>query len=248
MIYKGFASVYDHLMLDTPYKAWYDILKKTLNEHEFNGKTFLDLACGTGEMTARLAKDGYKAMGVDLSGEMLEIAQNKAYEQNLKVQYIKQDMTSLELFHTYDAVISFCDGFNYITDKEALSKTFKLVHHYLNKEGLFIFDMSSPYKLQHVLGQNVFTETSDEVVYIWENYYDDSTKLLEFDLTIMQEDQGLYRRSDEVHIQRAYDENEIKEMLETSGFEVLEILDTNTGQKIETTTERLLFIGRKINE
>lgn len=245
MIYKGFASVYDHLMLETPYDVWYDILKKTLKENEFKGKTILDLACGTGEMTSRLAKDGFRAMGVDLSGEMLEIAQNKAYTQNLKVQYIKQDMTALELFHTYDAVISFCDGFNYIVEKESLQKTFKLVHEYLNDHGLFIFDMSSAYKLKHVLGQNVFTETSEEVIYIWENYYNEATKLLEFDLTILQEHQGLYKRSDEVHIQRAYEINEIEVMLETAGFELLSLLDTNTGVDVVATTERLLFVGRK---
>jgi SAM-dependent methyltransferase len=199
-------------------------------------------------MTNRLSKDGYKVLGTDLSEDMLDIAQNKAYDKNLKVRYVQQDMTDIELFQTYDAIVSFCDGFNYLIEEEDFDKAIKNCYDYLNDDGLLIFDMSSDYKLKHVLGDNVFTETSEEVSFIWENYYDAETKILEFDLALFIKENNMYARTDEVHKQRAYTIDEIKTSLDRNGIELLTIKDTNTNEKITEKSERWLFIGRKINE
>jgi len=245
MIYEGFASVYDQLMTNTPYDAWYALLKDKINKYKLPGKLIVDLACGTGGMTNRLAKDAYQCLGLDLSEEMLLIAQEKAYNSNLKVQYIQQDMSQMELFKKYDAFISFCDGFNYITDGETLKSIFLKIHDYLKADGLLIFDVSSDYKLQHVLGGQVFTETSKEASYIWENYFDEKTQLLEFDLTLFSKEGQYYKRYDEVHMQRAYSITQLKTYMIEAGFELLEVVDTNTGGPVTDTSERWCFIGRK---
>lgn len=246
MIYKGFASAYDYLMQDTPYDEWYEHLKDLLKD--LKGKEILDLACGTGEMTNRLAKDGYKVLGVDLSPEMLEMAQEKAYSKNLKVHYVQQDMTTLELFHKYDAIISYCDGFNYIQSEDHLKNVFSKVYDYLKPEGLFIFDISSYYKLSEVLGENVIAETGEDIAFIWENYFDPQTELLEFDLTIFESRGDLYERIEEVHVQKAYRLDTVKNLMADSGFKIMTMLDTDTRQAINETSERWLFVGRKIDE
>lgn len=245
MIYKGFASVYDYLMSDTPYDQWYVNLKEILQSYGHTGKDVLDLACGTGEMSNRLAKDGYKVLGVDLSPEMLETAQQKAYENNLKVHYIHQDMTCLELFHTYDLIVSYCDGFNYIRTEDALEQVFQRVHQYLKPGGLFVFDMSSYYKLSQVLGENVIAETSEDVAFIWENYFDEQTHLLEFDLTIFEREDNHYKRTEEVHVQKAYTQDQIMKLLHQTGFELLEMRDTDMNKDIEAESQRWLFVGRR---
>lgn len=247
MIYDGFASVYDHLMVDTPYDEWYEFLLKVYKKYNLKGKDILDLACGTGAMSLRLSKSGYKVLGVDLSQTMLEIAQKNAYKDHVKARFIQQDMLNLELFHAYDSIISYCDGFNYILNEEDLEKIFKKVYHYLKDDGLFVFDISSDYKLSQVLANNVFTE-SDEAPYIWENYYDPEEKILEFDLTLFVAEGDHYKRYDEVHRQRAYTVNQVVDLMQKSGLQALEILDTNTNTKVNDTSERWLFIGRKINE
>lgn len=247
-MYKGFANAYDALMHNTPYDAWFDHLMAIFKKMNFKGKDILDLACGTGEMTMRLSKKGYKALGVDLSQEMLEVAQEKAYNNNLKVHYIQQDMTELDLFHPYDAVISYCDGFNYITEDNQLESVFEHVHSYLKNDGLFIFDISSYYKLSTVLGDAVIAESNEDISFIWENYFDPEEDILEFDLTLFQKHGQYYQKFEETHIQRAYQVESIVSMLKHTGFEILEILDTDTRQAIDGKSERWLFVGRKINE
>ncbi|MCH4889506.1 class I SAM-dependent methyltransferase [Acidaminobacter sp. JC074] len=248
MIYQGFARVYDQLMKDTPYDTWFENLQKIIKSYDIKGKEVLELACGTGAMTRKLYKAGYKVLGTDLSQEMLEIALETSYDQNLKIQFIQQDMTSLDLFHKYDMIVSFCDGFNYLIEDGQLDKALDSCRAYIKDQGYLIFDISSDYKLEHVLGQNVFTETSDEACYIWENYYDEKSKILEFDLTLFEKQGNMYQRHDEVHKQRAYTIDEIQTSMAKNGFECLEVIDTNTGEKVTPESERWLFIGRKINE
>lgn len=248
MIYQGFARVYDVLMMDTPYDHWFDCLLGHIERLNIKGKDVLELACGTGEMTRRLFKQGYKVLGTDLSESMLEIAQEKSFERRLKIQYIQQDMTHLDLFQTYDLIISYCDGFNYLTKADEFEQALQSAYDNLNEEGYLIFDMSSFYKLSHVLGQHTFTETSEAVSYIWENYYDEQTALLEFDLTLFEKVGQTYIRHDESHCQKAYTLDEVKNMMIRVGFDIESVLDTHTNDGVTSTSERWLFIGRKRNE
>ena len=248
MIYQGFARVYDQLMTDTPYDRWFEYLIEHLESLNIKGKDILELACGTGEMTRRLSKKGYKILGTDLSQEMLEVAQEKSFEQNLRIQYIQQNMTELELFQSYDVIISYCDGFNYLITEDDFSKALKSASGYLKEDGYLIFDVSSYYKISEVLGNNTFTETSEDVAFIWNNFYDDENCLLEFDLTLFEKSGNTYIRHDESHKQKAYRVDEIKHMMNIAGFDVVSVLDTNTNEEVKDHSERWLFIGRKRNE
>ena len=118
LIYKGFARMYDALMADAPYDIWAayidGVLKKHLKRANEAQPIVLDLACGTGNMTLRLAKMGYDMIGVDASEDMLAEAQRKAYEEGQSILFLAQDMQKLDLYGTVDAVASVCDGLNYI--------------------------------------------------------------------------------------------------------------------------------------
>lgn len=243
-MYKEFANIYDQFMDSKDYDTWYKRLKSSLDKYKFKGKTVLDLACGTGEMTERLASDGYKMMGLDLSSDMLEIAQNKSYEKRLRINYIQQNILDMEVFHPFDGMISFCDGFNYILSESELFKSFEKVSAYTKKDGFFIFDMSSDVKLKGLHNQTI-AETSEDAAFIWENFFDEDTSLLDFDLTVFKMENGVYKRFEECHQQRAYTRHKIKETLESTGFELLETLDTQTGLSVTEHSERWMFIGRK---
>src|SRR5690625_6611982 len=87
----------------------------------------LDVGCGTGQVTWRLAERGYQMTGVDLSEDMLTEADALATEKNLSIQWLKQDMTELSGLTDFDLVISYCDVVNYLTDTDKLKQAFQRI-------------------------------------------------------------------------------------------------------------------------
>src|SRR5699024_11721506 len=75
------------------------------------------LGCGTGELTIKLAKEGYQLLGVDYSIDMLTHADQKSRQENLDIQWIHQDLRELEGLDQLDVAVSFCDVMNYINYK-----------------------------------------------------------------------------------------------------------------------------------
>src|SRR5699024_1819314 len=87
-----------------------------IETHQLETKNIVDLGCGTGEIAIRLANSGFHITGVDVSSDMLTVAQSKAMQQGVHIPWIHQDMTNLEGFSNTDLFISYCDVMNYITN------------------------------------------------------------------------------------------------------------------------------------
>jgi SAM-dependent methyltransferase len=192
-----------------------------------------------------MAKRGYEMIGIDLSAEMLSCARQKALEAGTDILYLNQDMTEFELYGTVDAITCLMDSVNYVTYKSDLKRLFKLVNNYLNPGGLFVFDINSPYKIENILGTNVFCETGEEASYIWQNNFDKSSRLCRFDLTFFVREGELYRRFDEVHYERSYDREELKAMLYAAGLELTSIYGAFGFRKPSEKCERMFFVCRK---
>lgn len=114
-IYSGFAYVYDSFMDNIPYKSWHAYLHELLKDYNINSGIIVDLACGTGTITAMLASDGYDITGIDISSEMLAVARNKCSKDVLLLQ---QDIRELDLYGTAAAMVCVCDGMNYMLDEK----------------------------------------------------------------------------------------------------------------------------------
>ena len=150
--YGSFAYVYDIFMDNVEYEKWAEYLIGRLREYGIEDGIVLELGCGTGVMTELLAESGYDMIGVDNSEEMLGEAMEKRAESGYEILYLEQDMREFELYGTVRAVVSVCDCMNYITEEDDLLTVFKLVNNYLDPDGIFIFDMNTPYKYREMLG------------------------------------------------------------------------------------------------
>ena len=142
---------------------------------------------------------------------------------------------------------------NYILEKADLVKVFKLVNNYLDTNGIFIFDMNTVYKYENILGENVIAENRENMSFIWENYYDNEERINEYDLTVYLEDdedeKGRFLRFDEIHYQKGYTIEEIKEALEEAGMEFVAVYDAFSKNLPNEDSERLYFIaGEKYQE
>ena len=116
---------------------------------------------GTGTLTEILSERGYDMTGVDASPEMLSVARERCSENTL---LLCQNMCAFELYGTVGAVTCCLDSLNYLLEDGDLQKCFATVHNYLDPDGLFLFDMNTPYKFRNVYADNAYV-LEDELVY-----------------------------------------------------------------------------------
>ncbi len=245
--YEGFASVYDIFMDDVDYDMWLEYVKSIYKKEGLSPKLGLDLGCGTGNMTHRLAKEGIDMIGIDISDQMLAEAVKKAKADNLDILYLSQDMREFELYGTVDLIVSLCDSLNYITEEEDLLTVFKLVNNYLDPKGLFIFDINTEYKFKEILGDNTFSYTTENAAYTWENCYDEEERINEYYVNIFVKDNnsGKYDRFEEFHYERAYLIDEIKKLLNEAGLEFVACYDAFTFDSPKEDSSRVYFVARE---
>lgn len=255
--YESFARVYDELMDNVPYDEWCNYLLEILRKNNIQqGCTICELGCGTGSVTERLAENGYKLIGIDYSEDMLSIAMEKrAYriiendpdEDNDNIHYLHQDMRELDLGIEVDAVISICDSINYITAPEDLVTTFKKVKESLSDEGIFVFDFNTRYYYSETVGETTIAEDREDVSFIWDNYYDEEENVNELALTlfIRKDDSNLYEKFEELHLQRGYTFDEMKDIIEKSGMNLVAAYKAFSYDKPDDETDRIYFIVKK---
>lgn len=219
-MYTAFASVYDRLMAQVDYESWADHYIKLMRlcgvpEH---GKC-CECACGTGSITIRLAKAGYRMTGVDLSGEMLERAMIRARENGQTIPFVCRNMTDLALPGRVHAVLATCDGVNYLTRDGEMAAFFRAANAALRPGGALIFDISTPEKLRNVLGNGTLCCDEEDCAYIWRNHFNEIKKLVSMELSIFaRRADGTYDRIEEKQTQRAFDKAEITAALKAAGF------------------------------
>ena len=182
--YTSFAYVYDTFMDNVPYGEWARHIREKLCEHGVTDGIVLDLGCGTGTMTERLAGYGYDMIGVDNSEEMLELAMEKKTESGYDILYLLQDMRGFELYGTVRADVSVCDSVNYITEPDELEEVFRLVNNYLDPKGIFLFDFNTVHKYRDVIGDSTIAEDRGVCSFIWDNRYYEKEQINEYDLTL----------------------------------------------------------------
>jgi len=244
MAYGEFAKIYDELINeDINYDEMINKIIEVCKEHNIEFNNYLDIACGTGNVTIRLAKFFKEIYAVDLSEDMLREAYEKFKRDKIKGRIICQNMSELSLNKKFDLITSVLDSTNYITEEEDLISYFKGVKEHLNDNGLFIFDINSYYKLSEILGNNIYTYNEEEVFYTWENSFED--ELLSMFLTFFVKKGELYERFEEEHLERAYSEEFIEEALHKCGLKVISKYNGYTEEKVHEKSERIMYIVKK---
>lgn len=230
-----------------PYDEWTTYVEELMKKYyHIKPELILDLGCGTGNITERLASRGYDMIGVDNSFDMLSIAKDKAEKKKQDILYLLQDMREFELYGTVDCIVSICDSMNYILEEEDLLDVFRLANNYLDPGGIFIFDLNTKYKYEEVLGHHTFAETYEKSAYIWENYYYEDEGINEYNLTLfINGKDNTYERYSEIHHQRMYTQETIKGLIEEAGLMYVDCFDAFTYNEPTKQSERIYFIARE---
>lgn len=247
--YTGFAEVYDCFMDNIPYEEWAKYVIELLEENGvhtgLNNSSIVDLGCGTGTFTQMLSNYGFQMIGIDNSEDMLSIATNKMDNENKTnpIIYTLQDMRDFVVPEAVTAIVSVCDSLNYIIDKEELIEVFSCVKNALDENGVFIFDLKTIHFFQDILGESTIAENREDCAFIWDNYYYEEEAVNEYELAIfIQEENNLFRKYEEIHFQRGYTIDEVKECIEKVGLRLDNVYEAFSHTEPNETSERLYFV------
>ncbi len=139
--FESYSSVYDLLYQDKDYQAEAGFLEKIFDRYAASPPhTILDLGCGSGGHAFELIRRGYQVTGVDRSKQMLALANKKALQIGVSVEFLLADIRSLELERTFDAVTAMFAVMSYQTSNKDLVMALQAARRHLRPGGLFVFD------------------------------------------------------------------------------------------------------------
>lgn len=215
--YHALAVSYDRLTNDVDYEATVDFYYAILNKEGLHPRTAVDLACGTGSVTALLAKRGLRVTGVDMSEEMLTVAQQKAMELENMPRFVCQSLQELRLPRGVDLAVCALDSLDYITDPDDCAEAIRRIYKALNPGGIFVFDVNTPEKLRAMDGQ-VFLDEDDDVYCVWRGEFNDATNICSYGMDLFQRNGAVWERSFEEHCEYAYTQEQLVGYLKAAGF------------------------------
>ena len=242
--YHELARSYDRLTNDVDYEATVDFYYEILNKEGLNPRTAVDLACGTGSVTAILARKGLRVIGVDMSEEMLTVAQQKASELENQPRFICQPLQKLFLPRGVDMAVCALDSLDYITDPADCEEAIRRVYKALNPGGIFIFDVNTPEKLRAMDGQ-VFLDEDDDVYCVWRGEFDGQTNICSYGMDLFQRKGNVWERSFEEHCEYAYSADQLVGYLKAAGFTHIRVYADRLFEVPREGEQRIYIKARK---
>ena len=242
--YEALAASYDRLTNDVDYRATVDFYRDILAQEGLHPRTAVDLACGTGTVSLLLARQGLNVTGVDLSEEMLTMAQQKAEGLENPPRFVRQSLQELTLPRGVDLAVCALDSLDYITDPQDCAEAIRRVYRALNPGGIFIFDVNTPEKLRAMDGQ-VFLDEDDDVYCVWRGEFDEQTNICSYGMDLFQRQGRLWRRSFEEHREYAYSAEQLTGFLKAAGFTGIRVYGDRRMEPPRPGEQRIYLKARK---
>ncbi len=199
----------------------------------------LDLACGYGRHTNRLAARGQRMSGVDIEPGFLELARHQAEEMGVKVNYQQGDMRFLDYDRDFDVVLLLFTAFGYFEDAENLSVLHN-IQKALRPGGKFLVDIPNRETFVEHLPPTFVDEVGQDLM-INRGAYDDQARRWYNRRVVIRN--GV--RKDKPFFVRLYDEGEIRTLLEEAGMEVVQIYSGWSGEAMGPESRRMILLARK---
>lgn len=247
-----YARLYDLFYKEKPYKEESAMVHSWLGEFGSGEvKSLLELSCGTGTHAFELEKYGYSILATDYSDAMLDIARKKALMLSSQVEFLNQDMCSLDLApRTFDAAISLFDSIGYVISNDNLDRTLQGVYNSLISGGLFIVEFwHGSALLRHYDSIRIKRWPIDEgeILRISETRLDYANQIGIVSYTIYEFNKDMtYEIRREVHTNRYFFIQEMALFLKKNGFHPLKWFDGYTlSEKITDNSWHILAIAQK---
>jgi SAM-dependent methyltransferase len=240
--FDAVADYYDHLMRLVPYKQWVDYVEQLMRRHRIEARTVLDLCCGTGQVGSEMARRGYQVVGVDLSEKMARHCRRR----NPPLPAAVMDARHLGLrAGALDLVVSLYDSLNYLLRPADLLACFRGVCRALRPGGWFIFDMNTAFALANRFFDQSNQGSEDPLQYTWRSQWNARTRVCRVDMDFEWRGPNGPIRFREVHYQRAYETQELLELLAAAGFAAAYPYHAYSLRKPTRWSDRVYVVAQK---
>ena len=221
-------------------------------ENELKSKKslrILDVGCGTGRHSIELSKRGYEVTGIDLSDSQLVRANKKAEDNNLKIDFQKQDARNLTFNGEFDVAIMLCEGgFPLMETDEMNYEILKSVTKSLKEKCKFIFTtLNGLFPIYHSVEKFLDSTTEEGGATYRSNTFDLMT-FRDYNITEIEDDSGNKKKLE--CNERYYVPSEIIWLLNSLGYKKIDIYGAKLGafsrnDKLSTEDFEMLVIAEK---
>lgn len=244
-IYRDYAAVYDASGQIAFSLRMVPYLQRLLERHPVEGRTLLELACGTGTVAIAFAGAGWRVYGVDGSDEMLAQARIKAQEMENQPIWSRQDMRHVVLPERVYLATCLYDSLNYMLTSDDLLAVFRGVYRALLPGGLFLFDMNTAWAMATQWDDETLVTDSEDLTVIFESTYDAKRQRVSLIATLFRRVGELYQKIVERHVEQAYPEEHIATLLTDAGFSVEASYHCFRTTPPTPSTGRIMWAARK---
>lgn len=222
--YDATAPFYDALTAEDDYSVFGDILETLIKRADPPGRTLLDAGCGTGRSTVAFAERGYEPTGIDISGEMIEIAKTRHAETGIAF-HVHDIRLPFEHGGPYDVVLCMSDIANYLADREHLAEALASLASVMRPGGVLVFDANTARGYQLMRSPHVFEREGLQVT-LRGRFLKDEGDPERFRLTMTAfrrspDDAEVWSREIVDHLQRHHSGADFAQLLDAAGLDLV---------------------------
>lgn len=241
---RSFADIYDPVVGRDFWGHWWRAFDKARRRHRIRFESVADVACGTGEMALRFARQGAAVFATDLSDDMLRVAAAKCAGTGVRLE--RQAMQALEVPEPVDLLVCAYDALNHLPGLEDLRATFRRFFAALKDGGHAVCDLATVHHLARDWGTGTFRHVSGGMESIWQTvwYPDQRRATIHLTVLVSRKAGGPARVTQRV-VELGYTLAEIEAAIADAGFTVLEARDMIPWTPASEGSERLFYVLRR---
>jgi SAM-dependent methyltransferase len=204
------------------------------------GSSVLDVPCGDGRLTVRLAAGGHAAIGIDVAAAEVEHARCAAAKAAVEARFVVGDLRALPDVGLVDAVVSWGNSFGYLTPADT-ARSLAGMHRALRPEGRLVLESSTV--AESLLAAGIKPRAEYEfggVRMTTRNRYRAAESRLETDF-VFEDQAGRRERGRAAH--HVHTAGEVVRLLHGAGFRDVALLGADGTDPYELGSPRLIAVA-----
>lgn len=228
------------------YKAQTDFADAVFQKYGAGGRRVLDICCGTGGHAEYMVEKGYDVTGIDMSQDMLAVAERKFLSRARRPSFTQRDVTKLDYDEEFDG--AYClNAFFHMTTYEMATGVLKGVWRSLKEGGVFIFDVLNGWQMFDTMPKmHIAQEDETKVIeFHYSRTIDKMKRVKRIESLWFIEKNGRVSLELDSYELRMFFYDELMFLLESSGFKPIVVYSDDLASEASADSRFITFVARK---